>query len=228
MKNVILPVLFAAAAFAMGCSSSSSAVTPVTSTDAGAKDSGTSTAHDASASVDSSTPVVEDAGASLGTGGSTTSDGGTCGFTTAGPAEAYTGADSNGDPIWLFYGTGTDTRIAIENYAGMGGISAAGTVQFTSNDESYETCGFCIILQTGCDANGCAKTFMPVAGQGSVNVTELGAIAGHFTGDLSGVQLREVTIDATSFATAPVVGGTTQCLSGVHFEGLLDDVNNMP
>lgn len=110
----------------------------------------------------------------------------------------------------------------------MGGITAAGTVQLSANDESYETCGFCIILQTGCDANGCAKAFMPVGGQGSVNVTELGAIAGHFTGDLSGLQLREVTIDATSFATATVVGGTTQCLSGVHFEGLLDDVTNMP
>jgi hypothetical protein len=228
MKKILVAAVFAATALVIGCSSSSES-TPA-ATDAGAKsDAGKSDA--ATSQTDSATPTVPDAGPpSLGTDGSVTSDGGTCGFNTAGPAEAYTGTDDNGDPVWLFYGNSADAALSIENYAGFGGPTTPAPYTLVAADESYETCAFCIILRTGCTATSCAHTYMPLAG-GTVNLTALGAVGGQFTGDLSGVQLREVNIDPNSFATTtvdPDAGGSTQCLSGVRFDGLLDDVANMP
>ncbi len=47
----------------------------------------------------------------------------------------------------------------------------------------------------------------------------------------NGVSFRQVTIDPDTFATTPVsadAGASSACLGGVTFEGLLDDVANMP
>lgn len=225
MKKILLSTAFAVSALVIGCSSSSETA-PAATTDAGT--SKTDAGRDAGA-----TPVVPDAGPpSQGTDGSvTSSDAGTCGFTTAGPAEAYTGTDDNGDPLWIFFGQGTDSAISIENYVGFGGPSAPGTVTLRTEDESYETCGFCVILRTGCTTTSCEKTFMPIAGQGSVTITEMGAVGGNFRGTFNGIQFRQVTIDPQTFATTPVAadgGAANACLSGVTFEGLLDDVANMP
>lgn len=231
MNKILTTAFFAATALAIGCSSSSDSSSGGSATDAGKTDAGKTDA--ASPIPSSDAGGATDAAPSLGTDGSitTTGDAGTCGFTSVGQAEGYTGSDDNGDPVWIFYGNSSDSALSIENYAGFGGLSAPGTAQIRTEDESYETCGFCVILRTGCTSSGCAKTYMPVAGQGSVTVTELGGVGQKIVGALNGLQLREVTIDPQTFATTPVspdAGGTTQCLSGVAFEARLDDVANMP
>ena len=225
MKKILLSTAFAVSALVIGCSSSSETAP---ASDAGADASKADAGRDAGGA-----PPVSDAGpASQGTDGSvTSSDAGSCGFTTAGPAEAYTGSDDNGDPLWIFFGQGTDSALSIENYVGFGGPSAPGTVTLRTEDESYETCGLCIVLRTGCSTTSCEKTFMPIAGQGSVTITEMGAEGGNFRGSFSGLQFRQVTIDPQSNVTTPVsadAGASTACLSGVSFEGLLDDVANAP
>lgn len=225
MKKIIFSTAFAVFALVIGCSSSSETAP---ASDAGADASKADAGRDAGG-----TPQVPDAGPpSQGTDGSvSSSDAGSCGFTTAAPAEAYTGSDENGDPLWIFFGQGTDSAISIENYVGFGGPRAPGTVTLRPEDESYETCGFCVILRTGCTTTSCEKTFMPIAGQGSVTITEMCAVGGNFRGSFNGLQFRQVTIDRDSFVTTPVsadAGASTACLSGVSFEGLLDDVANMP
>jgi hypothetical protein len=231
MNKILTTAFFAVTALAIGCSSASDTSPAATAADAGKADASRSDAAPPAPRPDAG--GATDAAPSLGTDGSitTTGDAGACGFTSVGPAEGYTGTDDNGDPAWVFYGSSSDAALSIENYASFGGLTAPGTAQIRPDDESYETCGLCIILRTGCTPSGCAKTFMPVAGQGSINVTELGGVGQRFVGTLNGLQLREVTIDPASFATTPVApdaGGTTQCLSGVAFEALLDDFANMP
>jgi hypothetical protein len=230
MNKILITAFFAATALAIGCSSSSDS-SPSGTADAGKADAGKADAASPIPSSDAGTTT--DAAPSLGTDGSitTTGDAGTCGFTSVGQAEGYTGTDDNGDPVWIFYGNSADAALSIENYASFGGLTAPGTAPIRPEDESYETCGFCVILRTGCTSTGCAKTYMPVAGQGSVTVTELGGVGQKIVGALNGLQFREVTIDPNTFATTPVsadAGGTTQCLSGVAFEARLEDVANMP
>ncbi len=201
-SSVAVTILAAFAVLHLGCSASSSSPSTASTGDAGSS-------TDARASADA------------------VSDGGACGFDAIGPSEAYTGLDKNGELVWVFYGTGAGTELTIENYVQFGGVATPGTVQIKAADESYETCGTCIILRAGCAGTSCSKTFMPIAG-GSIVYTQLGAVGERFTGDFSNVQLREVTIDADTFATTSVSGGQTQCLNGAHFDSALDDIANMP
>ena len=207
-SSVAITTLAAFAALVLGCSASSSSPSTASTADAGS-----STDARASTDAGSSTDAV--------------SDGGACGFDAIGPSEAYTGLNENGELVWAFYGTGAGTELTIENYVQFGGVATPGTVQIKAADESYETCGTCIIFRTGCAGTSCSKTFMPVAG-GSIVYTQMGAVGERFTGDFSNVQLREVTIDADTFATTSVSGGQTQCLNGAHFDSALDDIANMP
>jgi hypothetical protein len=147
-------------------------------------------------------------------------DGDADGCTAYSPSPEHTEAtyDGSDGDYWYYLGEEVDlSALTVENYAQYGGPTTAGTHQFGSNEESYADCGFCLLYYTDCtegaDGVSCDKVLMPQA-TGSYTVNSLGKAAGEtFSVSLSAVVLQEVTIDEESFATAPVSGGTTVCIS---------------
>ena len=228
MRPTFAPILLAAAvSLTVGCSSSGGPSAPTA--DAGRADGGTRGPGDAGVQGGSDAGAAADAFSASGTDGSisTPGDAGTCGFSTVGEASAYVGNDEDGLPMWTVFGFSSSAALTLEGYGAYDGPTSTGTYALRPEDGSYETCGLCIILRTGCNGDTCAKTFMPAPGQGSLTLTELGVAGQKIVGTLDGVRLREVTIDANTFATTPVAGGEAQCLSGVAFEARLDAIENM-
>lgn len=85
----------------------------------------------------------------------------------------------------------------------------AGTYPIT--DASYANCSQCVLIQESSD-----KYFL--ADSGTLNITSPDNT--NFTGTLNGVKLVEVTIDGTTFDSAPVPNGEIRCLDNYIFNAI--------
>jgi hypothetical protein len=96
-----------------------------------------------------------------------------------------------------------------------GGASAPGNFTFTG--ENYATCGNCLTIFVGCDANlaNCAKTFL--ADSGTMVLDSIGDSEDQLKGSLTDVVLVEVTVD-NAFVSSVVEGGETWCLPSQTFD----------
>lgn len=83
---------------------------------------------------------------------------------------------------------------------------------------SYETCDACLVISSGCDADGvCQAVFFGTEGTLNIETWDHSAFVVH----LDGVVLREVNVSNPS-AVTPVPDGATWCLDGVTFEAPTD------
>ncbi|MBX3259755.1 MAG: hypothetical protein KIS78_01935 [Labilithrix sp.] len=135
-------------------------------------------------------------------------------------AIAAFGEDATGKQAWAFRSKDAGSVLSIEGYAAAGGPMSAKTHTIGADDVSYETCGLCVVLETGCKSAGggveCDKTFMPVEG-GTVSLSAVEMKAdGALSGTLDELVLREVTIGRDG-ATTPVPNGETLCVSAHEF-----------
>lgn len=137
---------------------------------------------------------------------------------------ARTLLDHDGDRVWLLDARADGHRLRLENYAAFGGPVAPGRVAIEAVDADYASCGLCLVLETDCAAGGaCETTWMPVPGSGAVELTALGDGEGEpMSGQLEGLMFREVEIDAETYATTVVPGGSETALSDWAFDVMLD------
>lgn len=125
-------------------------------------------------------------------------------------SSALWGLDGDGKDSWIYKAqSGTSAQITIENLVGFGANAQPGAYAISAADQGYDTCGFCVVLETGCSAHDdhlhCAKTYMPKAG--NYRLTQLDRmVGGRFAGKLEGVVFQQVTIDNTTLKTTPVAG----------------------
>ncbi len=96
-----------------------------------------------------------------------------------------------------------------------GGASAPGNFTFTG--ENYSSCGNCLTIFVGCDANlgNCSKTFL--ANSGTMVIESIGDSEATLKGSLTDVVLVEVTVD-NAFVSTVVEGGETWCLPSRTFD----------
>ncbi len=116
----------------------------------------------------------------------------------------------DGSQVWLLEAVDGDAVLGMELYEGFGSLTSPGVTPLTAVETSYETCGTCVILRTGCVAHGdhydCAKTLMPRA-EGEVHIDAISKVEGStFAGALLGLTFQEVTI-ASNYKTQVVAGG---------------------
>ena len=124
--------------------------------------------------------------------------------------QAATVLAEDGSQVWLLEAVDGDAVLGIELYEGFGSLTSPGVTPLTAVETSYETCGTCLILRTGCVAHGdhydCATTLMPRA-EGEVHIDAISKVEGStFAGALLGLTFQEVTI-ASNYKTQVVAGG---------------------
>lgn len=139
---------------------------------------------------------------------------------------ASTLLDDDGEQVWLIEAVDGSHVLRLENYAAFGGPTAPGRIAISEAEANYADCGLCLLLQADCVAHDdhfhCGPTFMPVPGVGEVELTAIGAAEGEaFAARVSGIELREVTIDPRTYATAAVPGGRRLRLAEWSFEATL-------
>lgn len=97
---------------------------------------------------------------------------------------------------------------------GFDGPTTPGT--YSVDGTNYADCGLCLLALTDCAEGGnCQKTFY--ADLGSVTISQFGQDGGIFSGSLSGVVFKEVTIDEQTYTSTPVAGGDTWCVNELSF-----------
>lgn len=144
------------------------------------------------------------------------------------PANAQ-GATTVGDPqVWVLAASQDDVLLRVEVLESFGGPTAPGVTDFGDAETSYETCGTCVILRTGCSAIGsevtCEKTFMPRVGA-SIAIEAIGPRPGdRFSGTFRNLEFQEVTIAAADYATQPIAGGERMLLDEWAFDVELDSL----
>ncbi len=139
--------------------------------------------------------------------------------------------DAGDGRVWLFEAYEDELLLSMELYESFGGPNQPGRVDIVETETDYLTCGTCLILRTGCSADGddfnCAKTFMPKAG-GSVEFRELGLSPGTtIAGTTEGVVFQEVTIDS-DYSTDIVPNGSEVTLEDFAFSATLTDLETPP
>ena len=139
--------------------------------------------------------------------------------------------DDAGQTYWVVEGLDGGAHIQIELYPEYGGPDSAGHHVLNVDDESYATCGTCVVLRTGCVlSNGfydCDRTFMPAAGA-VFHADQMGTEEGSkIVARLEDVTFEQVTI-AQDFSTAPVDNGVSHTLERWAFDVVLGGVNTEP
>lgn len=138
-------------------------------------------------------------------------------FTPSTAGALYT-IDEGLKPVWLYRAkASTSAQLTIENHVGYGGPAMPGTFEIAAKDSSYNTCGFCVVLETQCHSHGdelhCDRAYMPISG--SYTLKTLGTSAQErFEGTLNDVVFALVQIDPATAKTTPVPGATPVKLSG--------------
>ncbi|MEZ4433640.1 MAG: hypothetical protein R3F65_14625 [bacterium] len=132
----------------------------------------------------------------------------------------------DGDRVWLVEAADGEHVLRLENYVAFGGPAAPARVAIGEVEADYAACGLCLVLQSECVAHDdhfhCGPSFMPVPGVGEVELTAVGAAEGEaFAARLSGIELREVTIDPRDYTTTVVPGGRRLRLAEWSFEATL-------
>jgi hypothetical protein len=157
-------------------------------------------------------------GSTGGDGGGGDGGGGTCTKTGLTAAVEYADYKTDGTDEWFtYYALTAETSpydaLGIELYPGYGAAPTLGagtyTLGATAAEQSYATCGVCVLLYGGCDdtAQTCAKTYF--AQTGTLTITALDNASG-FVASLANATLAEVTIDSNN-VTTKVPGGATWC-----------------
>jgi hypothetical protein len=146
----------------------------------------------------------------------TSSDCSRAGFTAASQAADY--SEAGNFTYRAVSGTSAPVQImTIDSFIeGFGGPSAPGT--FDLSGMNYADCGLCLLVLADCadaQGTGCTKYFY--ADEGSVTISQFGQDGGVFSGSMSNVIFKEVTIDSETFTSTPVVGGETWCMDGTSF-----------
>ncbi len=112
-------------------------------------------------------------------------------------------------------------EIEIENYLdGYPGHppGTTGTVQLTGAQTNYATCGVCVMGTVYDSDFNVVKRLIGMSG--SVEFVAWGEVPGDaFDFILHGVNMREVTINSSTFQSTPVTGGDTWCMDGVEIAG---------
>ena len=139
--------------------------------------------------------------------------------------------EDSSENFWVVEGVDGDMHLQIELYPAYGGPGEAGHHVLTEDDESYATCGTCVVLRTGCIlSNGfydCDRTFMPAAGA-VFHVDQMGTEEGtKIVARLEDVTFEQVTI-AQDFSTAPVDDGVSHTLARWAFDVVLGGASTEP
>ncbi|QED30132.1 hypothetical protein FRD01_23435 [Microvenator marinus] len=114
--------------------------------------------------------------------------------------------------------------LSVEFYPEVGGdapspLVGPGTYMIGSTpaDQNYETCQTCVTIFEQCSQEtGCAKVYFAEAGQ--IEFTGYDEENRAVIGEVSGLQLREVTIDENTFRSTPVANGGTWCVDSLAFD----------
>ena len=127
------------------------------------------------------------------------------------------GLDPEGKDAWTYIGqAGSRAQMIIENLVNYGGRDMTGEYTIGADEQSYSTCGFCVLLETRCHSHGsdlhCEQTYMPKSGR--FTLTKLDREAqGRFAGQLDDVVFQRVTINPQTLETRPVAGAPEVRLS---------------
>lgn len=109
----------------------------------------------------------------------------------------------------LFYtGTTASERLTIDFYFSIGATDGPQTVTLTG--EGLDTCAVCLMLHTGCAGLTCEHTFM--VQEGTLTITEMGAVGDFLRGTLDSAVFREVDIDSGTQKTTLVPDGQSRCV----------------
>ena len=132
-----------------------------------------------------------------------------------------TAMGDDGSRVWIVEAAHGDSILSFEIYEAFGGPTAPGDVEMTEAETSYETCGTCLVLQTGCVAHNdhfdCERTFMPRA-EGQLRIDAISPNAGEqFSGEALGLVFQEVVI-GDNFQTDVVSGGALIALDPWSFD----------
>ena len=95
------------------------------------------------------------------------------------------------------------------------------------NGINYADCGLCLLILADCadvQETGCTKYFY--ADEGSVTIDQFGQDGGTFSGSMSNVVFKEVTIDSETYTSTPVSGGETWCMDGTSFFATVGGATN--
>ncbi len=123
-------------------------------------------------------------------------------FAAASQTFAY--AASDGTSRYEASDAATATRLTIELVASAPGEFPIGA---SAADLDTATCTTCVLIRSGCNGAGCAKTFLATGGV--VTMTALDPATGLFVGTLSDAIFEEVAIDPATFGSTPVADGET-------------------
>ena len=140
-------------------------------------------------------------------------------------ATGSVGEAEDGSQVLIFEAMDDGVMLRLELYAAFGAPTSPGTVEMTTAETDYSTCGTCIMVRTGCvfhhDHYDCTQNFMPRA-QGELHINAIGSGVGErFTGELKDLVLQQVSI-GQGYVTTPVAGGDVLSLDSWSFDVQLD------
>lgn len=111
----------------------------------------------------------------------------------------------------------SDLSLLVESWFAAGGPTQAGQVIFPDN-VNYQTCPFCITLETGCTDNGCERLFLATAG--NVTLQKVADQVGRPVGiRLNEILFEQITLDDESVSTV-VPDSAALCVEGVGLSAL--------
>jgi hypothetical protein len=101
---------------------------------------------------------------------------------------------------------------------GKGAVLGAGV------NASYGTCSHCLVVAIGCTATSCAGATLFFPRKGTATFTALAESTGQpFSGTFTDVELEQVTVDAATFASSPVVNGACMHVTSLTFGSTLSN-----
>jgi len=92
------------------------------------------------------------------------------------------------------------------------------------NGNNYADCALCVLIVQGCEDNySCDRVFF--ADEGNLNISKMSTNGGPFTAQLTGVVLREVSIDPETYVSTPVQSGDTWCIDNLSIDAGVRVIN---
>lgn len=109
-------------------------------------------------------------------------------------------------------------QVLMESWIEQGGPSTTGIQRFDS-DVNYQTCSYCLTLETGCQNTTCEKLYLATTGNVQLQAvsTQEGSPVGLRVNEL---MFEEITLDG-DFRSTKVEGAKAYCLRDVGLSGLV-------
>ena len=135
--------------------------------------------------------------------------------TNANDAVVYSALSASATPANYF-------AIEVFQSATFGGPTSPGTYTLSASD-NYADCGLCVLYQTNCnlDSGSCEKVYFARGGSVTFSTLPPGQ-ADSISGTITGLELEEVTINADTFVSTPVAGGSGICMDTVSFSATVE------